>query len=104
ADVPSYASALESAPARLEAVSERRAALTALTRKYGEDIDEGPAWSQSSAMLLVEIDDTDDRIARLRDERDDLRATLSGLAAAMSAARHDAARRLGDLVTAQLTL
>ena len=104
ADVASYASALESDPARLAAVSERRAALTALTRKYGEDIDEVLAWSQSSAMRLLELDDTDDRIARLRDERDDLRATLSGLAAAMSAARHDAARRLGDLVTAELTL
>ena len=104
ADVASYASGLESDPARLAAVSERRASLTALTRKYGEDIDEVLAWSLGSARRLLELDDTDDRIARLRAERDDLRATLGGLAAAMSAARHDAARRLGDLVTVELTL
>jgi DNA repair protein RecN (Recombination protein N) len=104
ADVASYASGLESDPARLAAVSERRAALTALTRKYGEDIDEVLAWSLGSARRLLELDDTDDRIARLRAERDDLRATLGGMAAAMSAARHDAARRLGDLVTVELTL
>ena len=39
-DVASYAASLETDPARLAAVSERRAALTALTRKYGETIDE----------------------------------------------------------------
>ena len=36
ADVASYASGIDTDPARLAAVSERRAALTALTRKYGE--------------------------------------------------------------------
>ncbi len=38
ADVASYAARLETDPARLAAVSERRAALTGLTRKYGETI------------------------------------------------------------------
>ena len=42
----SYASSLETDPARLAAVSERRAALTALTRKYGETIDEVLAWAE----------------------------------------------------------
>ena len=37
--------AVETDPARLAAVSERRAALTALTRKYGETIDEVLAWA-----------------------------------------------------------
>ena len=49
ADVASYASGLETDPARLAAVSERRAALAALTRKYGETIDEVLAWQQRSA-------------------------------------------------------
>ena len=103
ADVASYASGLESDPPRLATVSERRAALTALTRKYGEDIDEVLAWWRASAQRLFELDDTDDRAARLRTERDDLRATLSDLAATISAARHDAATRLGDQVTAELS-
>ena len=38
ADVSSYAAGLETDPARLAAVSERRAALGALTRKYGETV------------------------------------------------------------------
>ena len=104
ADVASYASGLESDPARLAAVSDRRAALTALTRKYGEDIDEVLAWSQTSSQRLLELDDTDDRITRLRSERDDLRVQLGELAATVSAARHDAAQRLGELVTSELTL
>ena len=49
ADVASYASGLETDPSRLAAVSERRAALTALTRKYGETIDEVLAWSEQPA-------------------------------------------------------
>ena len=69
ADVASYASRLETDPARLATVSERRAALTALTRKYGETIDEVLAWAEQSAARLLELDDTDDRIEELRAER-----------------------------------
>ena len=53
ADVASYASGLETDPARLAAVSERRAALTALTRKYGETVDEVLAWAETSAARLT---------------------------------------------------
>ena len=61
----SYASGLETDPARLAAVSERRAALTALTRKYGDTIDEVLAWAEQSASRLLDLDDTDERIAEL---------------------------------------
>ena len=64
ADVASYAAGLETDPARLAAVSERRAALTALTRKYGETVDEVLAWAETSAARLLDLDDTDDRIDR----------------------------------------
>ena len=49
ADLASYASSVETDPARLAAVPERRAALTALTRKYGDTIDEVLAWAERSA-------------------------------------------------------
>ena len=49
ADVASYASSLDTDPARLAAVSERRAALAALTRKYGDTIDDVLAWSEHAA-------------------------------------------------------
>ncbi|MET0525514.1 MAG: DNA repair protein RecN [Nocardioides sp.] len=104
ADVASYASRLETDPARLAVVSERRAALTALTRKYGETIDEVVAWAEQSAARLTELDHTDERIEELRAERVDLRQQLGNAASALSAARASVAVRLATEVTAELTL
>jgi DNA repair protein RecN (Recombination protein N) len=104
ADVASYATRIETDPARLAAVSERRAALTALTRKYGETIDEVLAWAETSSRRLLELDGTDDRIEQLRGERETLRGELAELAGALTAARTDAAGRLGAEVTAELGL
>ena len=66
ADVASYATRVETDPTRLAAVSERRAALTALTRKYGETVDEVLAWAAQAAERLLDLDSTDERIDRLR--------------------------------------
>jgi DNA repair protein RecN (Recombination protein N) len=104
ADVASYASRVESDPLRLAGVSERRAALTALTRKYGETVDEVLAWAESSATRLTDLDHTDDRIEELRVERDQLRSRLGDLAGALSEARTEAAGRLAAEVTAELEL
>jgi DNA repair protein RecN (Recombination protein N) len=104
ADVASYASAIETDPARLAAVSERRAALTALTRKYGETIDEVLTWSEQSATRLLELDGTDERITALTQEREQLRIELADAAEALSQARADAATRLAEEVTAELGL
>ncbi|MBZ5734133.1 DNA repair protein RecN [Nocardioides sp. TRM66260-LWL] len=103
ADVASYATAIEVDPARLAGVSERRAALTGLTRKYGETIAEVLAWAQGSAARLLDLDGTDEQIASLRAERTTLRAELSAAAAALSAARQAAASRLGEEVSEELT-
>jgi DNA repair protein RecN (Recombination protein N) len=102
ADVASYASGLETDPARLAAVSERRASLTALTRKYGETAAEVLAWAEVSATRLAELDDTDDRISRLHERRDELRGRLGPAAAALSEARSDAAARLSTELTGEL--
>ena len=102
ADVASYAGAIETDPARLAAVSERRAALTALTRKYGETAAEVLAWAEASAARLAELDDTDDRIERLREHRDALRARLGPAAGALSHARVEAAGRLSTQLTGEL--
>jgi DNA repair protein RecN (Recombination protein N) len=102
ADVASYAARIDTDPARLAAVSERRAALTALTRKYGESIDEVLAWAEQSAARLLDLDSTDERIGTLRAEQEQLRAELSEAAAALSAARTEAAGRLSSEVTEEL--
>jgi DNA repair protein RecN (Recombination protein N) len=104
ADVASYAAGLETDPARLAAVSERRAALTALTRKYGQSVDEVLAWAEQSALRLLDLDGTDDRITELREECTDLRARLAAAAAAVSTARQEAAGRLAAEVTDELGL
>ena len=103
ADVASYAAGLDTDPARLAVVSERRAALTALTRKYGETIDEVLAWSRTSAERLLDLDNSESRATELREQRAQLRADLAGLAAGLSRARHTAAAELSGAVSAELT-
>jgi DNA repair protein RecN (Recombination protein N) len=102
ADVSSYAAGLDTDPARLAAVSERRAALTTLTRKYGETIDEVLAWAEAGARRLLELDGTDERIEELRERRTSLRADLATRGLELSTARGRAAERLGKIVTAEL--
>lgn len=103
ADVASYATGLETDPARLATVSERRAALTALTRKYGETIDEVLAWADASAQRLLDLDNSEERAAELRELRVELRAELAGLASALSRARQEAAEQLAESVSVELT-
>lgn len=102
ADVSSYAAGLETDPARLAAVSERRAALTALTRKYGETIDEVLTWSKQAADRLLTLDDTDGLIETLRARVEELRAELAEVGGTLSRMRSEAAARLGETVTEEL--
>jgi DNA repair protein RecN (Recombination protein N) len=103
ADVASYASGLETDPVRLAAVSERRAALTALTRKYGETIDEVLVWAQASAERLLDLDNSEGRAEDLRGQRAALRAELADLAGRLSLARREAAVELAGAVSKELT-
>ena len=102
ADVASYAAGVETDPARLAAVSERRAVLAGLTRKYGETLQAVLDWSENAARRLLELDGTDDRVEALRRERDLLRGRLAETGAALSRAREAAAARLAEAVTAEL--
>ncbi len=104
ADVASYATRIDTDPTRLAAVSERRAALVGLTRKYGDSIDEVLAWAEQSATRLLDLDSTDERIEELTAERDRLDLALTQAAEALREARTEAAGRLELLVTDELTL
>ncbi len=103
ADVASYAAKLESDPAQLASVSSRRALLSSLTRKYGDDIDAVLEWAATAQTRLSELMNTDDRIDSLRADRSRLRASLTSEGAAVSRARAAAAEQLGAAVTAELT-
>ncbi|MFD4574292.1 DNA repair protein RecN [Streptomyces sp. NPDC058417] len=101
-ELAGYADDLDADPLRLAAVEERRAALTGLTRKYGDSIDEVLAWAERSTARLTDLDGDDERIGELTAERDALRAGLSGLAQALTDARTEAADRFAAAVTAEL--
>ncbi|MEU4171351.1 DNA repair protein RecN [Streptomyces sp. NPDC026665] len=101
-ELAGYADDLDADPLRLAAVEERRAALTQLTRKYGENIDAVIAWAERSAERLTELEGDDDRIGELTAERDALRGELGGLAQALTDARVEAAERFAAAVTAEL--
>ncbi|WP_274919293.1 DNA repair protein RecN [Streptomyces sp. WZ-12] len=101
-ELASYADGLDADPLRLAAVEERRAALTHLTRKYGEDLTAVLAWSEESAARLAELDGDDDKIAELTAERDALRAELGELAQQLTDARTESAERFAAAVTAEL--
>ncbi|MER7828869.1 DNA repair protein RecN [Streptomyces sp. NPDC095602] len=101
-ELAGYADDLDADPRRLAAVEERRAALTGLTRKYGEDVAAVLAWAEEGAARLTELEGDDDRIGELTAERDALRAELSKLAQALTDARTEAAARFAEAVTAEL--
>ena len=103
ADLASYAAGIDSDPTRLGVLQERRAVLTALTRKYGEDADAVLAWASDASDRLLELDDDEGRAQRLRQTSDRARAQVAGLAARLGDSRVEAAARLGALVGAELT-
>ncbi|MBT2404181.1 MULTISPECIES: DNA repair protein RecN [unclassified Streptomyces] len=110
-ELAGYADDLDADPLRLAAVEERRAALTQLTRKYGEAAAAGTGgstvasvleWAERGSARLLELDGDDERITELTAERDGLRAELSLLAQALTDARVEAATRFASAVTEEL--
>ncbi len=102
ADVASYSTGVETDPARLAAVSERRAALTALTRKYGDTAQQVLEWAQEAAERLLSLDGSDERVAELRSEREELRRSLAEEATELTRLRRLAGARLAKTMTAEL--
>ncbi|MPZ60457.1 MAG: DNA repair protein RecN [Propionibacteriales bacterium] len=101
-DVASYASAIDSDPARLAWVQERRAALGGLRRKYGDTIDDVLQWAADGAERLLDLDGTDQRIEELEARVAELRDRLAVVAAELTAARTAAAERLAEEATGEL--
>ncbi len=91
----------ESGPHELAAVEERRAVLAALVRAHGT-LDAAIELLDTGSSRLTELDDDSDRIERLTAERDAAASTLDEAAAALTAARTEAAGRLGAAVTTEL--
>ena len=86
----SYAAGVDTDPARLAAVEERRAALQRLTRKYGDDVDGVLAWARARAARLDELDE------RRRPHRRADRASARGCVAELAELAGRAQRRPPD--------
>ncbi len=103
ADVASYATALDVDPTRLAWVQERRAALTSLTRKYGDTVADVLDWSTNAAARLHTLSHDDARIESLRAERDSLISERLSRGQELTRARTEAAGGLSAQVSAELT-
>jgi DNA repair protein RecN (Recombination protein N) len=102
ADIASYAAGVDTDPLRLAAVSERRAVLASLTRKYGDTIEDVLEWASSAAGRLAEVGDDDARVAELRAEQSGVEARLTATGERLTELRHAAAADLAERVTAEL--
>ncbi len=113
AELASYVQAVDSDPARLAAVQERRAELTRLVRAYGGLV-QGPgeaaipdlsavlAWAKQAASRLTELEGDDDRITSLAAEEAQLAAAVAELAGQLTELRRAAAESFAVGVTAEL--
>jgi DNA repair protein RecN (Recombination protein N) len=91
----------EAGPHELAAVEDRRAVLGSLARAHGS-LDAAIALLETGSARLAELDDDGDRIERLTTERDAAASALDEAAAFLTAARAEAAARLGESVTAEM--
>ncbi|GAA5096860.1 DNA repair protein RecN [Microbacterium yannicii] len=91
----------ESGPHELAAVEERRAVLAGLVRAHGT-LDAAIDLLDTGSSRLAELDDDSDRIERLTEDQDAAAAALDETAAVLTAARTEAAARLGSAVTTEL--
>lgn len=102
-ELASYLDGLDADPARLAGIQERRAALRALTRKYGEDTDGVLAWARDAQQQLAELDSSDETLSALEADRDRLALEVTELAARLAVSRREASLRFGSAVSDELT-
>ncbi|GAA4865415.1 DNA repair protein RecN [Saccharopolyspora rosea] len=103
AELGGYLDRLDADPARLEQVLARQAELKQLTKKYAADVDGVLAWAEQARTKLAGMDTSEEALAALAAQRDELAAQLAGHARAVSEARQNAAGRLAAAVTDELT-
>ncbi|MGY1616622.1 DNA repair protein RecN [Geodermatophilus sp. SYSU D00691] len=89
-----YVADLDADPARLAEVLDRRAAITALVRKYadpGQGLAGVLAWAEDARQRLSELDVSDEALDKLAAERDAARAEVDELGRQVSDGRRAAA-------------
>jgi DNA repair protein RecN (Recombination protein N) len=102
ADLGSYLADVDVDPSRLEQVEQRRAALTELTRLYGPSVDDVLGWAEEAASRVLELEGTGERIDDLEERVTALTSRREEAAAVLTDCRGEAARHLGERITAEL--
>lgn len=98
-----YLGSLDADGAReLEVIQERRASLSALTRRYGPTLDDAIDFLDTGSARLLDLDNDSTRIDELGAQVEADRAEVIALAARLSDARRAAALDLSQRVTAEL--
>ncbi|MDH2444944.1 DNA repair protein RecN [Amnibacterium sp. CER49] len=103
AELASYLGGLDpDAPGRLELTQQRINELAVLLRRYGPTLDDVLAYAETGSVRLLELDQDSDRIEGLGEQVAEDERLANDLADRLSAARQEAAARLGEAVTAEL--
>jgi DNA repair protein RecN (Recombination protein N) len=97
-----YLSGLEANPGRLEEVESRLATIEKLKRKYGDSVEQVLVFLDEVRQQVDEVENAGERMAALRREQAALAADYESQAAALSARRKQAARKLEKKVEVEL--
>jgi DNA repair protein RecN (Recombination protein N) len=101
-ELASYVDGLQADPVGLETAHARLAELGALTRTYGETIDDVLQWASDAGLRLLDLDDGGERLESMRARTAELDAVLAEAAERVSAGRRHAADALSAAVTDEL--
>lgn len=99
AEVETFLADFDADPRRLDVVQSRLAALEALNRKYGPDVEAVLAYRANAAAELATLEGADEEIQELEAESVRLEADLQRLGSHLSSARRTAAAELTAGVT-----
>jgi DNA repair protein RecN (Recombination protein N) len=103
ASISSYIAGLDSdGAAQLETVQSRRAELSAAMRKYGPSLDEVINYLETAGSRLLDLDSSDEAIAKLALEAQQYSKQAHDLAEQITVIRTKAAAELSAAVTAEL--
>jgi DNA repair protein RecN (Recombination protein N) len=101
-ELSSYLDSLDADPQALEQVLARQAELKQLTRKYAADVNGVLEWAEKAAKQLAGLDTSEEALAELARQRDELAATLAECAQRVTVLRVEAADKLAQAVTVEL--
>lgn len=97
-----YADTVEYNPARLDAVEERLETINNLKRRYGATIPAVIEFAEKARVELEGIENSEERLAVLREEEETMLRDIGSRAARLTAARRAAAAQLGEQVVQEL--